>query len=303
MSAFMDHKIAFIGFGEAASAFVKGWNAPSDTIIMAYDIKGIHKDEVVRSAKENEYRTYNVTGCSTLCDAIGQADVIFSLVTADQASIVANLASKFISKESYFLDCNSCAPGTKRRNADILNDAGARYVDVAVMAPVHPRLHKTPVALSGDHAKAAQAILDSFDMNTSIVEGGVGASSSIKMIRSIMVKGFEALFAECVLAGRKAGVEEVVLESLDETYPGFDFKDKANYMLERSMTHGVRRASELREVVLSIEELGLQADMAHATVAWQQRIGDLQVKACEGENYQERADKVLRALAQDKGKS
>lgn len=296
MSLLRMHKIAFIGFGEAASAFVKGWAGAVDAVIAAYDIKTDHKDEVVSTAKWADYAAANVCGCASLEEAVTAADVIFSLVTADQAKVVAAQVSQYVADGAYFFDCNSCAPGTKRQNAEILQTSGARYIDVAIMAPVYPKLHQTPVALSGDYTQSAKEVLDSFCMNVSVVEGGVGSSSSIKMIRSIMMKGLEALFAECVLAGRKAGVEEVVLDSLDKTYPDFDFKEKATYMLERSMTHGIRRAAELREVALTVDELGLSGDMARATVCWQQRIGELQVQACEDENYQERADKILAAL-------
>ena len=79
------------------------------------------------------------------------------------------------------------------------------------------------------------------------------------MIRSMMMKGLEALVCECVFAGRKAGVIETVLDSLDDTYPGFDWKKRAAYMLERVMTHGVRRAAEMREVALTVDLLGLKA--------------------------------------------
>ena len=90
--------------------------------------------------------------------------------------------------------------------------SGGRYVDVAVMAPVHPRLHRTPLLISGPHVEAAAPALSALGMSASIHEGPVGASSSVKMIRSIMMKGLEALVCECVLAGRKAGVIETVLE-------------------------------------------------------------------------------------------
>jgi 3-hydroxyisobutyrate dehydrogenase-like beta-hydroxyacid dehydrogenase len=301
MSVFMEHKVAFIGFGEAASAFVKGWNkGPSETVI-AYDIKTDHDSEAVRNGKWSDYEQAGVVGCTSLRDVLKSADVIFSLVTADQAAGVARDAAELIKKDAFFFDCNSCAPGTKSKSAVLIETAGARYVDVAVMAPVYPKLHHTPVSLSGPHVDGAKVIFDAMDMKASIVEGDVGAASSIKMIRSIMMKGMEALFAECVLAGRKAGVEDVVLDSLDKTYPGFDFKEKAAYMLERSMTHGIRRAAEMREVAITVDDLGLQGDMARATVEWQQRIGDLQVKAEDGETYQERADRLLAALTQQKG--
>ncbi len=301
MSAFHCHTIAFIGFGEAAMAFVKGWQAPKDASIFAYDIKTDHADERVRSQKQADYESLNVKGCDTLAQALEKADLVFSLVTADQAAVVARQAAGLMAPAAFFFDCNSCAPGTKRRNASLINEVGGRYVDVAVMAPVYPKLHQTPVGLSGEHAQSAKSVFDALAMNASIVEGDVGASSSIKMIRSIMMKGLEALFAECVLAGRKAGVEDVVLDSLDKTYPGFDFKTKAAYMMERSMTHGIRRAAEMREVALTVDELGLNGDMARASVQWQQRLGELKLVANEQHDYQQRADQLLDAL--EKGKS
>ena len=103
------------------------------------------------------------------------------------------------------------------------------------------------------------------------------------MIRSIMMKGLEALVCECVLAGRKAGVIETVLDSLDDTYPGFDWRKRSAYMLERVMTHGVRRAAEMREVALTVDLLGLKGEMSRASVGWEQTIGELGLRATEAE--------------------
>lgn len=299
MSAFDTYTVAFIGFGEAASAFTKGFGATDASKMVAFDIKTDDPDQTIQKAKWADYDAASIKGAETLSAALKGADVVFSLVTADQANLVVEQAVAHLKKGAFFFDCNSCAPDTKRLNARQVDATGAYYVDVAVMAPVYPKLHQTPIGISGLYAKDAKVIFDAFDMNVSIVEGDVGAASSIKMVRSIMMKGLEALFAECVLAGRKAGVEDVVLDSLDKTYPGFDFKQKAAYMLERSMTHGIRRAAELREVAKTVEGLGLSGDMAQATVLWQQRLGDLKLKAHDGQDYQERADQILAALQKE----
>ena len=143
------------------------------------------------------------------------------------------------------------------------------------MAPVHPRLHRTPLLISGPHAEAAAPVLAALGMAAAIHDGPVGSASAVKMIRSIMMKGLEALVCECVLAGAKAGVIDAVLDSLDDTYPGFDWKTRSAYMLERVATHGVRRAAEMREVALTVDVLGLDGAMSRASVGWQQAIGEL----------------------------
>lgn len=296
----MDH-IAFIGFGEAAAAFVEGWRKGRPLRIAAYDIKtdSAKTDSAssgIASAKWADYERMNVAGARTAAEALAGVDVVFSLVTADQALIAAQNAAPHLKPGALWFDGNSCAPGTKRKAADAVETAGARYVDMAVMAPVHPTLHKTPVLLSGPHADAALATANALDMAAKIVPGAVGTASSMKMIRSVMMKGLEALVLECVLAGRKAGVDQAVLDSLDVTYPGFDWKRRAAYMLERVMTHGIRRAAEMREVALTVDELGLGGVMSRATVDWQEHIGSLRLDTGDTKDYGALADMILSRL-------
>jgi len=289
--------IAFIGFGEAARAFLDGWRSEPGfgARFAAYDIKTDSPDPETRAGKRADYAAAEAIGASTAPGAVAGAEAVFSVVTADQAHAAALAALPGIADGAFLFDCNSCAPQTKARTAGAVEGAGGRYVDVAVMAPVRPRLHKTPLLISGPHAEAALPMLAALGMAAKIHEGPVGAASSVKMIRSIMMKGLETLVCECVLAGRKAGVIDTVLDSLDDTYPGFDWKKRSAYMLERVMTHGLRRAAEMREVALTVEFLGLDNSMSKATVEWQQRIGDLRLDATRDKaaDYRLLADQIL----------
>src|ERR1700684_4628018 len=149
--------IAFLGFGEAAQAFLAGWrsNATFTARICAYDIKTDPPDSEVRSAKRADYAAANVLGASTAAEALTGAEAVFSVVTADQAHEAAIAALPGLAKGALFFDCDSCAPQTKLRTSQEVEAAGGRYVDVAVMAPVHPRLHLTPLLICGPHVEAA----------------------------------------------------------------------------------------------------------------------------------------------------
>jgi 3-hydroxyisobutyrate dehydrogenase-like beta-hydroxyacid dehydrogenase len=293
-------RIAFLGFGEAAQAFLEGWRTQPHfaTHVTAYDLKTDSADPQVRDAKSDDYFAACVEGAATAPDALADAPLVFSLVTADQAEAAALAALPGLAGDAFFFDCNSCAPQTKARSASRVEAAGGRYVDVAVMSPVHPRLHRAPLLISGPHAEAAAAALRSLDMAPKIHQGPVGSSSAIKMIRSVMIKGLEALACECALAGRAAGVDAVVLASLEETFPGFGWKTRVAYMMERVTTHGVRRAAEMREVALTVDQLGLDGAMSRGAVAWQQRIGELGLRAADGDSsdYRDLADRILSAL-------
>ncbi len=287
--------LALIGFGEAAQAFARGWGAARTAGLRAHDIKTGHADAAVRDAKWADYARCRVAGAATPAEALDGAGIVFSLVTADQALDAAKTAAAHLATGALFLDGNSCAPDSKRRAAATIEAAGGRYVDVAIMAPVHPALHRVPLLIGGPHATAARDALAGLDMTATLVDGGVGVASSIKMIRSIMMKGLEALALECVLAGRRAGVDEAVLASLDASFPGVDAGTRAAHMMERAATHGIRRAAEMREAARMLDDLGLAGRMARATVDWQQEVGQLGL-AARDTDYAALADALLARL-------
>lgn len=268
-------KIAFIGLGEAGSALIAGWGAPRANQITAYDIK----IEAPETAEEIRTRCndLNIQCCTSTAQALTGADIVFCTVTADQAVSAATNASADLGQGTIWCDLNSCAPSSKRTAADIIESAGGRYVDVAVMAPVHPQLNMVPLLVAGPHAADTAALLRTLPMSPRVVEGPIGAASSIKMIRSVMVKGLEALTAECTLAAVAAGVEDEVLTSLNKSHPGTDWNAQAAYNFERALVHGTRRAAEMVEVAKTLRELGLPDDMATATIRWQNRIADTKV--------------------------
>ena len=285
--------VTLLGFGEAGQAFAKGWNSANVAPgLTAFDIKTNAAETA--QAKRDDYARLGVTGLESLA----ARDAVFSLVTADQAELAARDAAEHLAPGTLFFDCNSCSPGAKRRSAAVLEARGIRYVDTAVMAPVHPKLHQTPLLISGPHAEAAMAVLEGLDMKAKIAGPDVGTASATKMVRSVMIKGIEALTLECLLAGRRAGVDEAVLASLDASMPGWNWPERAAYNMERATTHGVRRAAEMREVARTVEELGLPSDMSRAIVEWQQRAGDMGLHLDEGpEDYAARADRISNAMA------
>lgn len=285
--------LAFIGFGEAAEAFATGWGSAIAAGARAFDIKC--DDPATAAIPQARAARSGVALVADRAAALAGARAVFCLVTADRAVEAARQAAGSIAPGAFWFDGNSCSPGAKRRAAEIVAAAGGRYVDVAIMAPVHPKLHHTPLLIAGPHATEAAEVLAALDMRPKIAGEVVGDASSIKMIRSVMIKGMEALTAECLLAARRAGVEAQVLASLQASNPGIEWPRQAAYNLERMMVHGRRRAAEMREVSETLAELDLPNGLASATADWQQRIGDLELPAGRDE-FAERADLILKTL-------
>lgn len=260
---------ALIGFGEAGSTFARagGWRARAQV----YDVKADGPES--RAAMLAAYADAGVADAGDPAKALHGAALVLSLVTADRALVVAQAASAHLEPGAIYCDMNSVAPGTKQAAARIVEAAGGHYVDVAVMAPVNPGRMAVPLLLSGSHAADALAKLTALGFtNARIVGDAVGRASTIKMLRSVMYKGVEALTAECLLACEKAGVTEEVLGSF-----GNDWSTGADYRLDRMMVHGLRRSAEMAEVVRTLEALGVEPLMTRGTVTRQREIGALAV--------------------------
>ena len=256
-------KVTLIGFGEAGFTFALagGWGAGAQ----AFDIV---------PARTEAMRATGTTPCANLAEALTDALLVLSLVTADAALGVAKDVARLIAPGALFCDMNSVAPETKRAAACAIEGAGGRYVDVAVMAPVNPQKLSAPLLLSGAEASGAVTALKGLGFtNARIVGDEVGRASTIKMLRSVMYKGVEALTAECLIACERAGVTDEVLGSF-----GNDWATGADYRFDRMLVHGLRRAAELREVCKTLADLGFDPSMSRGTVAWQQALGELAIQ-------------------------
>lgn len=269
-------KVALIGLGEAGSALITGWGLGAQDV-SAFDRQT--DDPATAPEMHTRYAALRVTGRARLDEALAGAEIVLSVVTADQAEAVAQAAAPHLEAGAYFCDLNSCAPAAKQRSAQAVEAAGSRYVDVAVMAPVHPALNAVPCLLSGPHAEAVLPLLGQLLTNLKVVPGPVGRASTIKMVRSVLVKGLEALTAEFMLAVAAADVADEVLPTLQINYPGWDWDAQATYNFERAMVHGVRRAAEMEEVVKTLADLGLPSTVTEATLGWERKLAAVPVPA------------------------
>src|SRR5262245_60688707 len=262
-------RISFIGFGEAGQAIASGLRDTCIDRIAAWDILfPENAGAPLKSAGES----MGVRIASSAGDAVRDTDVIISAVTAASSVDAAVSVAPHLSGNPYYLDINSVSPGRKQETAKLLGER-ARYVDVAVIAAIHPARHQTPLLLSGPHAEEISPLLRELDMRFSVVGPDLGSAAAIKMIRSVMIKGMEALTLECFLAAARAGVLEEVTTSLKNNYPTLDWTKIADYNLERMANHGERRAAEMEESAATLRELGLDPLMVDSTVKRQREMG------------------------------
>jgi len=264
-------RVSFIGFGEAGQAIALGLRETGIERIAAWDILF---PEPAGARLKAAGESMGVRLANSAADAVAETDMILSAVTASSSLEAARSVAPHLKGAPYYLDINSVSPGRKQETAKLLGER-ARYVDVAVIAPIHPLRHKTPLLISGPHAQAIAPLLDELEMKLSVVGADTGQAAAIKMIRSVMIKGIEALTLECFLAASRAGVMEEVTASMKNNYPSLDWVKIAEYNLERMASHGERRAAEMEESALTLRELGLDPLMVDSTVKRQREMGAL----------------------------
>jgi 3-hydroxyisobutyrate dehydrogenase-like beta-hydroxyacid dehydrogenase len=261
--------IAFIGFGEVGQRFSRDLLKNAGLSIRTYDILFDRPSENKNLA--SRAKALGVAPCANAAEAMRGADVVISAVTADVSEKAAADAAAFIAKGQIFFDINSASPETKRRSAAAIVNAGGAFVEGAVMAPVLKPGIRVPILAGGPEAAHLSALLNGFGMNIESVAPDYGKASAIKLCRSIMIKGMEALMLDCALACRAWGVSGRVFASLGETFPSIEWAVLAEAMTERVEVHGLRRAAEMREAAEMLAAAGLNPSLALAVADAQRR--------------------------------
>jgi 3-hydroxyisobutyrate dehydrogenase-like beta-hydroxyacid dehydrogenase len=270
--------LGIVGYGEVGKIFASGLRGKDGIAgVCAWDLK-FRSPELVDTARTQAEAqgVQPMQGMAELCE---RATLIMSAVTASNTLAVAEEAARHLRAGTVFLDLNSASPGTKQQAARVIDAAGGRYVEAGVMTSVPPYGIAVPMLLGGGHAESLAGTLAGWGMDARAVAPEIGVASAIKMCRSIMIKGMEALVIESYATARRYGVESQVLPTLAETFPQIDWERTGAYFFSRVAQHGKRRAEEMREAALTVEEAGFDPLMAaaiaekHDWVAAQARAG------------------------------
>jgi 3-hydroxyisobutyrate dehydrogenase-like beta-hydroxyacid dehydrogenase len=285
--------IALIGYGEVGRILAEDLRGHA---LAACDVK----DDAAMAAHA-EQQHIALTPSHTA--AVRDAGLVISAVTASQAVAVAEACAPGLAAGAFFLDLNSASPGAKQRAAQVVGAAGGRYVEGAVMTSVPPYRIQVPLLLGGPHAAALEPVLVGLGFAPKVASDRLGVASATKMCRSVMIKGLEAMVIESFTAARHYGVEDAVLASLRETFPGIDWEQQGAYFFQRAIQHARRRSEEMREVAVTVQEAGLQPWSAAGTAerqAWMAELADDGVFGARGTpafgrspDWRSEADRIL----------
>jgi len=263
--------VGLVGYGEVGRILAEDLRK-QDVKVNSYDTK-LRSDQ---AGPLRDHAAANGVGLArSHADLAAGADFIVSAVTASQALPVASACAPALKEGAWFLDFNSASPGAKRRAAALVDAAGGRYVEGAVMTSIPPYRIKVPLLLGGRAASELAPLLVTLGFNAKVASEELGIASAVKMCRSVMIKGLEAMVIESFTTARAYGVEDAVVASLAETFPGIDWEKQGAYFFQRVIEHGRRRSEEVREVAETVREIGLTPWSAEGTAERQAWVADL----------------------------
>ena len=266
-------RIGLIGYGEVGRILTQALREKGIAWVGAWDI--LFRDAAQGLSLKSRAREGGIEACGSLAELLAGADVAISAVTASNAFDVAREAAPSIRRGTYFLDLNSASPATKATCAKLVDEVGAHYVEAGVMASVPPHGIRTPMLLGGKEARSLAVKLAPLGFEMTVVADEIGVASAIKMCRSVIIKGIEAIVIESYATARRHGVERHVIESLRETFPGIDWEKQGAYMFSRVAKHGRRRAEEMREVANTVREAGFEPRLSAAIAEKQDWVAAL----------------------------
>ena len=268
-------RLRLVGYGEVGRILAEDLRSEGVGDLVAYDIKLGTADGEALEAHALEH---GVRLAASHADLVADADLVISAVTASQALNVAHQCDGLPSR-AFFVDLNSASPSVKQRAGAHIDAAGGRYVEAAVMTSIPPYRIRVPMLLGGTHAATLAPVLAGLGFDATVASEALGVASATKMCRSVMIKGLEALMVESLTSARAYGVEDAVLATLAETFPRIDWEHQASYFFQRAIQHGRRRAEEMREVGVTVADIGLEP---LASLAIAQRMDFLADEVAQG---------------------
>src|SRR5579883_2547060 len=153
---------------------------------------------------------------------IAEADLVLSIVPPGAAIAMAERLAPVLraaARPPVYIDCNAVSPETVRRIAAIIAGAQCPFVDAGIIGgPPRPNATGPTLYASGEAAPRL-AQLARYGLEVSVIDGPIGAASTLKMSYAGITKGLTAIGAAMMLAATRAGAAEALHRELGQSQP------------------------------------------------------------------------------------
>jgi 3-hydroxyisobutyrate dehydrogenase-like beta-hydroxyacid dehydrogenase len=256
-------KIGFIGFGEAAFELATGLKREGLTDFFAFDpMSNTHPyDKVIK----NRITETGTQLCKTQKEVAENSNIIMVAVPADKTLEAAQSLCQYLKANTIYVDVSASTPKVKREVSKLVNDANCKFIDIAMMGPLPIYKHQVPMLASGDGSHEFISIMSKYGMDINEVGQNPGDASSVKLIRSIFMKGLATLFIETLVTANYYKVDKLVIDSIIETFDTNGFQKMMNRLVTGTAIHSGRRSIELTGSLEMLNSDDLDSTITKAT--------------------------------------
>jgi 3-hydroxyisobutyrate dehydrogenase-like beta-hydroxyacid dehydrogenase len=272
MSEKKQFRLGLVGYGEIGSTLGKGLREAGLQQIFCYDkyaFNGPYADLIQGRAKE-----VGVTLVKSNKELADAAELIFSVTPGSASLESADSFAPVLTNRHTFLDFASATPKIKKGVADKLAPSGALLGDGSIEGtPLQG--YSMRMLSSGPAGERVREMLVPWGMQIEFTGPVLGTASGIKILRSVLIKGIEALTDEMLLAARQYGIDESVLASASKTLAR-PWMDTVHSLTPSGVIHAKRRAEELEMSADAVQDAGVEPIMARAIAArlrWKESLG------------------------------
>ncbi len=285
-------RLGFIGYGEIGSTLGAGLRAAGLEAVASYDpgVFGGPFERLIRGRAEQA----GVALMDSPAALAARCDILVG-VTPGSASVASAMdLAPHLTPQHLFIDIASATPKVKQAVAAVLADSGAVVADGSIVGTPKDGL-ALPILASGPAAEAVRDALVPWGMRIDPVGPDLGTASAIKILRSVLIKGIEALLDEMLLGARRYGLDDAVLASASRTLAR-PFPELAAGLLTTGVIHAKRRAEEAGMAAEALADVGIEPMMTRATEARLQWVEALALKEHFGGRVPESWQEALAAI-------
>lgn len=257
-------RVAIIGFGELGAALaraLRGANRPTVRVFSRPRSAPADADALRRRIE-----AAGAELAATLQSALEDAELVLVCVPGPVSREIAEEARAHVAPDALYADMASASGEDKEAAAAVIATAGARYVDAAVLGAVAVAGARVPILAAGTGAADFAEIGAGFGLAVAAFEAPAGAAARVKLLRSVYLKGRDALIAEMLLAARRHGVEQLVAESISGPGEEVAFPALADRVLASLALHADRRADELQAAAALLRASDVEAAATEGAV-------------------------------------
>jgi 3-hydroxyisobutyrate dehydrogenase-like beta-hydroxyacid dehydrogenase len=266
--------LTFLGFGELSGAWAGALRPREDLEVRVYARPP--RDPAAAQEQARRAGAAGVELDESLVRAVSGADVVLACVPSHAALEVGSACLEILRPGTVYVDPTPADPETKRALAERMLAHGVAYADVALLGTVVVSGLDLPMIAAGPGAARWAEIGAGLGMRITPIEGDAGRAAAIKLIRSVYMKGRDALVLEMLVAARRHGVEHDVIRSIGGAGERVPFDALADRVMGALSVHAARRADELRASAGQLRTVGvdpLVTEAAERRLRWLADLG------------------------------